>query len=35
MGVTGLLYNWGFFTLLAYSPYLMKLGAIKLGYVFF
>jgi ACDE family multidrug resistance protein len=34
MGVTGLLYNWGFFTLLAYSPYLMKLDAIKLGFVF-
>ncbi len=35
MGVTGLLYNWGFFTLLAYSPYLMKLDAIQLGFVFF
>jgi MFS family permease len=35
MGVTGLLYNWGFFTLLAYSPYLMELSAIRLGFVFF
>jgi ACDE family multidrug resistance protein len=34
MGVTGLLYNWGFFTLLAYSPYLMELDAIQLGLVF-
>jgi len=35
MGITGLLYNWGFFTLLAYSPYLMDLDAIQLGLVFF
>ncbi len=35
MGITGLLYNWGFFTLLAYSPYLMELDAIHLGFVFF
>ncbi len=35
MGMTGLLYNWGFFTLLAYSPYLMELSAIRLGFVFF
>ncbi|GAB6899512.1 MFS transporter [Kineosporia succinea] len=35
MGLTGLLYNWGFFTLLAYSPYLMNLSAIQLGFVFF
>lgn len=35
MGITGLLYNWGFFTLLAYSPYLMNLDAIQLGFVFF
>jgi MFS family permease len=31
---TGLAYNWGFFTLLAYSPYMMNLDAIKLGLVF-
>lgn len=35
MGITGLLYNWGLFTLLAYSPYLIDLGAIQLGFVFF
>jgi predicted MFS family arabinose efflux permease len=35
MGVTGLLYNWGFFTLLAYSPFLMGgLDEIRLGLVF-
>jgi MFS transporter, ACDE family, multidrug resistance protein len=33
--VTGLLYNWGFFTLLGYSPFLMHLSAIELGMVFF
>ncbi|WP_331714973.1 MFS transporter [Auraticoccus cholistanensis] len=35
MGVTGLLYNWGFFTLLAHSPFLMHLDAVRLGLVFF
>jgi predicted MFS family arabinose efflux permease len=35
MGVTGLLYNWGFFTLLAYSPFLMGgLDELQLGAVF-
>jgi MFS transporter, ACDE family, multidrug resistance protein len=33
--VVGLLYNWGFFTLLGYSPFLMHLSAISLGVVFF
>ncbi|RTL69845.1 MAG: MFS transporter [Pseudonocardiaceae bacterium] len=33
--VTGLLYNWGFFTLLGYSPFLLNLSALKLGAVFF
>ncbi|MBO0732544.1 MAG: MFS transporter [Acidimicrobiaceae bacterium] len=32
--VTGLLYNWGFFTILGYAPFLMHLSAIKLGAVF-
>jgi ACDE family multidrug resistance protein len=32
--VVGLLYNWGFFTLLGYSPFLMHLSPIKLGLVF-
>jgi ACDE family multidrug resistance protein len=33
--VVGLLYNWGFFTILGYAPFLMKLSAIRLGFVFF
>ncbi|MET3806739.1 MFS family permease [Nakamurella sp. UYEF19] len=34
--ITGLLYNWGFFTLLGYSPFLMGINSpIKLGLVFF
>ncbi len=32
--VTGLLYNWAFFTILGYSPFLMNLSPIKLGLVF-
>ena len=32
--VVGLLYNWGFFTLLGYSPFLMHLSPIRLGLVF-
>ncbi|WP_375400897.1 MFS transporter [uncultured Amnibacterium sp.] len=33
--VTGLLYNWGFFTLLGYSPFLMGIDSpIQLGLVF-
>jgi MFS family permease len=32
--VVGLLYNWGFFTLLGYSPFLMHLSALRLGAVF-
>ncbi|RBY86159.1 MFS transporter [Blastococcus sp. TF02A-26] len=35
MGVTALLYNWGFFTMLGYAPYPMELDAIQLGFVFF
>ena len=31
----GLLYNWGFFTLLGYAPFLMGLSALQLGGVFF
>ena len=34
MGLTGLFYNWGFFTLLAFSPFLLNLDAIQLGLVF-
>ena len=32
--ITGLLYNWGFFTILGYAPFLMHLSALKLGSVF-
>jgi MFS family permease len=34
MSVTALFYNWGFFTLLAYTPFPMHLGIHELGYVF-
>ena len=30
----GLLYNWGFFTLLGYAPFLMHLSPLRLGSVF-
>jgi MFS transporter, ACDE family, multidrug resistance protein len=33
--VTGLLYNWAFFTILGYAPFLMDLSPIQLGFVFF
>jgi MFS transporter, ACDE family, multidrug resistance protein len=32
--LVGLLYNWGFFTLLGYSPFLMHLSPLRLGMVF-
>jgi ACDE family multidrug resistance protein len=35
MGLTALLYNWGFFTMLGYAPYPMELHAHELGLVFF
>jgi ACDE family multidrug resistance protein len=35
MGITALLYNWGFFTMLGYAPYPMELSATQLGFVFF
>jgi len=34
MSLTALGYNWGFFTLLAYTPFPMDLGIHQLGYVF-
>ncbi|HXA31350.1 MAG TPA: MFS transporter [Acidimicrobiales bacterium] len=34
MSATALFYNWGFFTLLAYTPFLMHLGIHQLGFVF-
>lgn len=35
LGITAFLYNFGFFTLMAYSPYVMGLDEHGLGYVFF
>ncbi|MCL6550276.1 MAG: MFS transporter [Acidothermus cellulolyticus] len=35
VSLTGLFYNWGFFTVLGYSPFLMHLSALDLGWVFF
>ncbi|HWC80405.1 MAG TPA: MFS transporter [Pseudonocardiaceae bacterium] len=35
MSLTALFYNWGFFTMLGYAPYPMKLNAVQLGFVFF
>ncbi|BFH64271.1 MFS transporter [Paenibacillus azoreducens] len=35
LGITAFLYNFGFFTLMAYSPYVMELDEHGLGYVFF
>jgi MFS family permease len=32
--LAGLLYNWGFFTILGFAPFLMGLSALKLGAVF-
>jgi MFS transporter, ACDE family, multidrug resistance protein len=34
MGLTALLYNWGFFTVLGYAPFPLHLGTHELGYVF-
>lgn len=35
VSLTALLYNWGFFTIMGYAPYPMKLGVHQLGFVFF
>jgi MFS family permease len=35
LGLTALLYNYGFFTLLAFTPFPLDLGVHELGYVFF
>ena len=34
MGITALLYNWGFFSVLGYAPFPMHLSTIQLGLVF-
>jgi ACDE family multidrug resistance protein len=35
MALTALCYNWGFFTILGYAPFPMRLSPIELGFVFF
>jgi MFS family permease len=35
MGITALLYNFGFFTLLAYAPFPLHMGAHQIGLIFF
>jgi MFS family permease len=35
MGITALLYNFGFFTLLAYAPFPLAMGAHQIGLIFF
>lgn len=35
VGLTALLYNFGFFTLLAFTPFPLDLGALEIGLIFF
>ena len=35
MGLMALLYNFGFFTLLTFTPFVLNLSALKLGYIYF
>jgi MFS transporter, ACDE family, multidrug resistance protein len=35
MGITALLYNFGFFTLLAYAPFPLHMSAHQIGFIFF
>ncbi|SDI92339.1 Predicted arabinose efflux permease, MFS family [Rhodococcus triatomae] len=35
VGITALLYNYGFFTLLAYTPFPLDMGAYPIGFIFF
>lgn len=35
VGITALLYNYGFFTLLAYTPFPLDLGTYAIGFIFF
>ncbi|MCJ0899618.1 MFS transporter [Rhodococcus sp. ARC_M13] len=35
VAITALLYNYGFFTLLAYTPFPLEMGAYPIGFIFF
>lgn len=35
VGITALLYNYGFFTLLAYTPFPLDMGTYSIGFIFF
>ena len=35
VGITALLYNYGFFTLLAYTPFPLDMGMYSIGFIFF
>lgn len=35
VGITALLYNYGFFTLLAYTPFPLNMGTYSIGFIFF
>ena len=35
VGITALLYNFGFFTLLAYTPFPLDMGTYSIGFIFF
>ncbi|MFT3970809.1 MAG: MFS transporter [Micropruina sp.] len=35
VGITALLYNFGFFTLLAFTPFPLAMGALQIGLIFF
>ncbi|MFT4294053.1 MAG: MFS transporter [Micropruina sp.] len=35
VGITALLYNFGFFTLLAFTPFPLAMGALEIGLIFF
>src|SRR6476646_6606205 len=35
VGITALLYNFGFFTLLAFTPFPLAMGAHEIGFIFF
>ncbi|WP_235498884.1 MFS transporter [Knoellia sp. Soil729] len=35
VAITAMLYNFGFFTLLAFTPFALEMGAIQIGFIFF